>query len=203
MELNEMEKKMLFQAEGDCQAKVLNELYMTVRYSNNSELREAAESLNSRWAVCLIGYSKPYRTGRLPYKERQHPVCGYAHYRQPRVFQEEVAKGDTSVFPEGGRLPHRAGRQGKYRVGRGTHGRENTPPAFGLCPSDRGQPLVCKGDYREQSQPHKMAGRFSRLYGGEISRLGAWGKRQQDRQEAYPHPSVQAGGQSLQTGKSH
>ena len=27
MELNEMEKKMLFQAEGDCQAKVLNELY--------------------------------------------------------------------------------------------------------------------------------------------------------------------------------
>ena len=40
MELNEMEKKMLFQAEGDCQAKVLNELYMTVRYSNNSELRE-------------------------------------------------------------------------------------------------------------------------------------------------------------------
>ena len=57
--------------------------------------------------------------------------------------------------------------------------------------------------YREQSQPHKMAGRFSRLYGGEISRLGAWGKCQQDRQEAYPHPSVQAGGQSLQTGKSH
>lgn len=33
MELNEMEKKMLFQAEGDCQAKVLNELYMTVRYT--------------------------------------------------------------------------------------------------------------------------------------------------------------------------
>ena len=31
-----------------------------------------------------------------------------------------------------------------------------------------------------------MAGRFSHLYGGEISRLGAWGKCQQDRQEAYP-----------------
>ena len=62
---------------------------------------------------------------------------------------------------------------------------------------------MCKGDYWEQSQPHKMmAGRFSRLYGGEISRLGAWGKCQQDRQEAYPHPPVQAGGQSLQTGKS-
>ena len=35
------------------------------------------------------------------------------------------------------------------RVGKGTHGRENAPPAFGLCPSDRGQPPVCKGDYRE------------------------------------------------------
>ena len=49
MELNEMEKKMLFQAEGDCQAKVLNELYMTVRYSNNSELR--------------VGGGKPYGKG--------------------------------------------------------------------------------------------------------------------------------------------
>ncbi len=37
MELNEMEKKLLFQVEGDYQEKVLNELYMTVRYSNNSE----------------------------------------------------------------------------------------------------------------------------------------------------------------------
>ena len=37
MELNEMEKKLLFQVEGDYQTKILNELYMTVRYSNNSE----------------------------------------------------------------------------------------------------------------------------------------------------------------------
>lgn len=48
MELNEMEKKQLFQVEGDCQAKVLNELYMTARYSNNSEQREAAESLMAK-----------------------------------------------------------------------------------------------------------------------------------------------------------
>ena len=32
MELNEMEKKLLFQVEGDYQTKILNELYMTVRY---------------------------------------------------------------------------------------------------------------------------------------------------------------------------
>ena len=40
-----MEKKLLFQVEGDYQTKILNELYMTVRYSNNSEQREAAEGL--------------------------------------------------------------------------------------------------------------------------------------------------------------
>ena len=33
MELNEMEKKLLFQVEGDYQTKILNELYMTVRLS--------------------------------------------------------------------------------------------------------------------------------------------------------------------------
>ena len=58
-------------------------------------------------------------------------------------------------------------------------------------------------EWLDMQYEQEVAGRFSRLYGGEISRLGAWGKCQQDRQEAYPHPSVQAGGQSLQTGKSH
>ena len=55
MELNEMEKKLLFQVEGDYQTKILNELYMTVRYSNNSEQREAAEGLI--WVKAL--QSKP------------------------------------------------------------------------------------------------------------------------------------------------
>ena len=31
---------------------------------------------------------------------------------------------------------------GKYRVGGGTHGRENAPPAFDLCSADKGQPPV-------------------------------------------------------------
>ena len=73
MELNEMEKKMLFQAEGDCQAKVLNELYMTVRYSNNSELREAAESLMAK--VRVLSDRENYR---LP-----HP---------PRTIGERIAE---------------------------------------------------------------------------------------------------------------
>ena len=51
MELNEMEKKLLFQVEGDYQTKILNELYMTVRYSNNSEQQEAAEGLMAKLRV--------------------------------------------------------------------------------------------------------------------------------------------------------
>ena len=43
MELNEMEKRLLFQVEGDYQSKVLNELYMTARYTKNPEQRRAAE----------------------------------------------------------------------------------------------------------------------------------------------------------------
>src|SRR5699024_12464340 len=57
-------------------------------------------------------------------------------------------------------------------VGAGTHGRENAPPAFDLCSADKGQPPVCKGDYRQPGKPDEVAGRFSRLYGREISRLG-------------------------------
>ena len=43
------------------------------------------------------------------------------------------------------------------------------PPAFDLCSADKGQPPVCKGDYRQPGKPDEVAGRFSRLYGGEIS----------------------------------
>ncbi len=78
----------------------------------------------------------------MPNPQGQHPVCRYAHHRQPGVFQEKIPKGDTGVFPEGGRVFDRAGRPGKYRVGGGTHGRENAPPAFDLCAADKGQPPV-------------------------------------------------------------
>lgn len=42
MELNEMEKRLLFQVEGDYQSKVLNELHMTARYIKNAEQKEVA-----------------------------------------------------------------------------------------------------------------------------------------------------------------
>ena len=58
-------------------------------------------------------------------------------------------------------------------------------------------------NYRQPGQSDEVAGRFSRLYGGAVPRPGAWGKRQQDGPEAYPHPAVQTGGQPLQTGEGH
>ena len=48
MELNEMEKRLLFQVEGDYQSKILNELYMTARYTKNPEQRKAAENLMAK-----------------------------------------------------------------------------------------------------------------------------------------------------------
>src|SRR5699024_9253699 len=59
---------------------------------------------------------------------RTAPVCRYADNRQSGVFQGEIPKGDTGVLPKGGGLPYWTGRTGKYRVGGGTHGRENAPP---------------------------------------------------------------------------
>lgn len=72
MELNEMEKKLLFQVEGDYQTKILNELYMTVRYSNNSEQREAAEGLMAKLRVlsnaeCMDLVKDIQKNYRLPY----------------------------------------------------------------------------------------------------------------------------------------
>ncbi|ERI74538.1 plasmid recombination enzyme [[Clostridium] symbiosum ATCC 14940] len=54
---------------------------------------------------------------------------------------------------------------------------------------------------RQPGEFDEVAGRFSRLYGGEVPGLGAWGECQQDRPEAYPHPAFQTGGQPLQTGE--
>ena len=51
MELNEMEKRMLFQVEGDYQYKVLNELHMAARYTKDPEQRKAAESLMAKLRV--------------------------------------------------------------------------------------------------------------------------------------------------------
>lgn len=69
MELNELEKRQLFQVEGDCQTKVLNELYLTARYTTDPKQREAAQSLadklrsmSANECMDLVKDSKRFRT---------------------------------------------------------------------------------------------------------------------------------------------
>lgn len=72
MELNEMEKRLLFQVEGDYQSKVLNELYMTARYTKNPEQRKAAENLMAKLRIltdaeCMDIVRDIQKNYRLPY----------------------------------------------------------------------------------------------------------------------------------------
>ena len=69
----------------------------------------------------------------MPNPQGQHTVCRYAGNCQPGVFQGEIPKGDTGVFPEGGGLPHWPGRTGKYRVGGGTHKPNINTKKFGVA----------------------------------------------------------------------
>ena len=75
MELNEMEKRLLFLVEGDYQSKVLNELYMTARYTKNPEQRKAAENLMAKLrgltdAECMDIVRDIQKNYRLPYPAR-------------------------------------------------------------------------------------------------------------------------------------
>ena len=51
MELNEEEKRQLFQVDGDCQAKVLDELYMTACFTRNPEQRDMVRGLMAKLRV--------------------------------------------------------------------------------------------------------------------------------------------------------
>ena len=75
MELKEMEKRLLFQVEGDYQSKVLNELYMTARYTKSPEQREAAQSLMAKLRVlsdreCMDLVRDIQKNYRLPHPSR-------------------------------------------------------------------------------------------------------------------------------------
>ena len=63
MELNEEEKRQLFQVDGDCQAKVLDELYMTARFTRNPEQRDMVRGLMAKLRVlsdeqCMDHYGR-------------------------------------------------------------------------------------------------------------------------------------------------
>lgn len=75
MKLNAMEKRLLFQVEGDCLTKVLSELYMVARYTKSPEQRDAAESLMEKLRVlsnveCMDIVQDIQKNYRLPYPAR-------------------------------------------------------------------------------------------------------------------------------------
>ena len=75
MGLNEMEKRLLFQVEGDYQFKVLNELYMTAQYTKNPKQRKAAENLMAKLrgltdTECMDIVRDIQKNYRLPYPAR-------------------------------------------------------------------------------------------------------------------------------------
>ena len=88
----------------------------------------------------------------------------------PEFFKGKSPKEIQAFFQRAGGFPHWPGRTGKYRVGGGTHGRENAPPAFWtFVPLTKDNRLCAKEINRQPGKPDEVAGRFSRLYGGEIS----------------------------------
>lgn len=75
MKLNAMEKRLLFQVEGDCITKVLSELHMVARYTKSPEQRDAAESLMEKLRVlsnveCMDIVQDIQKNYRLPYPAR-------------------------------------------------------------------------------------------------------------------------------------
>ncbi|MDM8125292.1 hypothetical protein [Mediterraneibacter glycyrrhizinilyticus] len=80
MELNEEEKRQLFQVDGDCQAKVLDELYMTARFTRNPEQRDMVRGLMAKLRVlsneqCMDLVKDIQKNYHLPYMESgQNPL---------------------------------------------------------------------------------------------------------------------------------
>lgn len=72
-----MEKRLLFQVEDDYKSKVLNELYMTARYTRNPRQRETAQSLIAELCdlldtACIDLIQDIQRSHRLPCLEQDN-----------------------------------------------------------------------------------------------------------------------------------
>ena len=145
---------------------------------------------------------RPHRAGQMPHPQGQHSVCGHADYRQPGVFQGQVPKEIAAYFQRAADfLIDRVGRENI--VSAMVHMDEKTPHLHLVFVPLTKDNRLCAKEISATGPIDEVAGRFSRLYGGAVPRPGAWGKRQQDGPEAYPHPAVQTGGQPLQTGEGH
>jgi len=90
-DVKNIEKRRLFQVEGDYQYKVLNELHMAARYTKDPEQRKAAESLMAKLRVLTdAGYQKfldSQERGEVKLKNHAKVSDGHLHYdRRDRVL---------------------------------------------------------------------------------------------------------------------
>ena len=111
----------------------------------------------------------------------------------PEFFQGEIPKGDTGVLPAGGRFPHWPGRTGKYRVGGGTHGRENSPTCIWTFVPLTKDTACALRRYRHRANLTKWQDDFHAYMVEKYPDLERGEECQQDRPEAYPHPAFQTG----------
>ena len=87
MELNEEEKRQLFQVDGDCQTKVLDELYMTARFTRNPEQRDMVRGLMAKLRVlsdeqCMDLVKDIQKNYHLPYSDFPFRFPMYTRARQ-------------------------------------------------------------------------------------------------------------------------
>ena len=109
----------------------------------------------------------------------------------PEFFKGKSPKEIQGVFPEGGGFPHPPGRAGKYRVGGGTHGRENAHLHLTFVPLTKDNRLCAKEIIGNRANLTKWQDDFHAYMVEKYPDLERGGKRQQDRPEAYPHPAFQ------------
>ena len=165
--------------------------------------RSTISTSSSRMAATTISFRAASSRPDAAPAQGQHSVCGHADYRQPEFFKGKSPKEIAAYFQRAADfLIDRVGRENI--VSAMVHMDEKTPHlhlVFGAA--DKGQPPVRQRNYRQPGQSDEVAGRFSCCMVEQYPDRGAWGKRQQDGPEAYPHPAVQTGGQSFQTGEGH
>jgi hypothetical protein len=102
MELNEEEKRQLFQVDGDCQAKVLDELYMTARFTRNPEQRDMVRGLMAKLRVlsdeqCMDLVKDIQKNYHLPYPRTMGERIALARQQSGA---ERLKHCDLSTIPK-------------------------------------------------------------------------------------------------------
>ena len=134
---------------------------------------------------------QPDQGGGLPDPEGQHHVCGHPHHGQPGILSGKKQAGSPGLLHGGCGLHGAEGGAGQYLLRRGTHGRENAPPASLLHPHHEGWTAVSQGDFGESGAALPVAGRVPRPHEQGVPSPAAGGKFSGHQEKAHSHMAVQ------------